>query len=189
MPCDIVNEARDERARSRTRLDDIDTNIFHAGIYLLLHEGSRCDSYVNDPLSILGGKSSGGGHGIAAMCSENLLISFKSAVSHDASALDTVRKAHRSRKNNCAHAPPELSEPAMRRTGRVSILEEATRQVDSPIAEDARRDETGNFMVHGRGCIVAACHGKLRLGIFDNLKLRQLLFDIPEYGVTSCTFP
>ena len=129
MPCYTINGFGDERAWLRTRLDDVNTNILNTGIDLFLHEGRGSDVYVNDPLSILRGESSRSGHGIATMSSKNLLISFKSAKACRTSAFAAATK-HTPSKSNCAYAPPELSEPAMRRTRRVSIVGAAASQVE-----------------------------------------------------------
>lgn len=58
----------------RTSLDDVDTNIFDAGVYLLPDEFRRCRMYSVDALRVLCGKASSGSHSIAAIRGDHLLI-------------------------------------------------------------------------------------------------------------------
>jgi hypothetical protein len=119
-----------------TSFDNIDTNIFHNSLDLLLYECRR--GFVNpiDALSVLSSQSSRRGHGIATMCRDDFLVGFEAPARFAVSAM--CLPSHLSKRKSfppqrSTHAPPELSDPAITRM-RFMIDEERTLWIDVSMA-------------------------------------------------------
>jgi hypothetical protein len=99
-----------------TSFDNINTNIFHNSLDLLLYK--RRGSFVNPihALSVLSSQSGRRSHGIAAMCRNDFLIGFEAPARFaSARCVFKISKRKSVSRRRSTHAPPELSDPAITR--------------------------------------------------------------------------
>jgi hypothetical protein len=82
-----INYSNSPKSLFYTSFDNINANIFHNSLDLLLYK--RRGSFVNPvhALSVLSSQSGRRGHGIAAMCRDDFLIGFEAPARFTVSAL------------------------------------------------------------------------------------------------------